>query len=204
MESKIETKVIKIGFVGDTCVGKSPLCTLCVSSESTLDDYSTIGDRHETKFKLKNGKEFKLVLFDSSGQERFRSSNLKIMRRCHGVIIVTSVVDKRSFENIEAWKRSLDDEDLKPFAIFGNKIDLPRETWKISSEEAKNIAQKNGLPYFEISCKTRERIEEGITYLVNEVYEKLENKNKNKINLKDQETKKDSKSNCVGNKKNKK
>ena len=203
MDDKKEIKVIKIGIIGDSCVGKSPLCSTYVLGESTLDSNSTIGDKHETKFKLKNGKEIKLLLFDSLGQERHHTTSIKTMKYCHGVIIVSSVVDKNSFENIENWKRSLDDENIKCFAVFGNKIDLPKDEWKITSEEAKNIAQKNGLPYFEISCKTREGMEEGMDYVVNKIYETLENKNNNSINLKVQETKKNSNSNCVGNKKNK-
>ena len=97
----------------------------------------------------------------------------------------------------------LEDEEIKAYAIFGNKSDMV-DNRKIKFEEAQCMAKKLGLAYFETSCKTREGIEEGFTYVVNEIYEKLENQRINKINLKEKETKKVSNSNCAGKKKNKK
>ena len=70
------------------------------------------------------------------------------------------------------------------FCCIWNKVDLPKDKWKITSEEAKNIAQKNGLSYFEISCKTREGMEEGMAYVVNEVYKKLDSEKFNNITVK--------------------
>ena len=101
------------------------------------------------------------------------------------------------------WINSLYEEGIKCFTLFGNKIDFPKDEWKITSEEAKSFAAENGLAYFETSYKTREGIEEGITYIVNEAYEKFDFKKYNKIiNLNNKKINKDS--NCTGKKKNKK
>ena len=99
--------------------------------------------------------------------------------------------------------RCFEEEGIKAYAIFGNKSDM-LDYRKINSEEAECMAKKLGLAYFETSCKTREGIEEGFTYVANEIYEKLENQRNNNINLKAQETKKVSNSNCAEKKKNKK
>ena len=202
MDNKPEINVIKIGVIGDLYVGKASVCNSYVSGELKLKDYTNYFNKYETKFKLKNGREIQLILFDSKGQERFHSITLTSIRRYHGIILVFSVIDKNSFENIDMWLNALYEEGIKCFAIFGNKIDMPKDEWKITSEEAKSIAQKNGLAYFETSCKTREGTEEGITYVVNEAYEKLENKNNNNINLNNNKINRDS--NCAGKKKNKK
>ena len=116
------------------------------------------------------------------------------MKYCHGVIIVSSLSDKESFDNIQEWKKKLDYAGIKSYAIFGNKSDYEKDKWEITTEEAENIAAKLGLAYFETSCLTWKGINEGFTYVVNEVYENLENKNDkddNKINLNNKEENKD-------------
>ena len=203
MDKKINLVAIKIVVVGDSNVGKSPILNSYISGEPKLDSITTIGDRLDTKFKLKNGKEIKLVLFDTIGQERYRSIALSYLKSCHGVILVFSLTDKSSFENIKNWMHCLEDEGIKAYALFGNKSDMI-DNRIINSEEARCMAEKLGLAYFETSCKTREGIEEGFTYVVNEIYEKLESKRNNNINLENKKIKKDSNSNCAGKKKNKK
>ena len=47
-------------------------------------------------------------------------------------------------------------------------------------KKSKNLL-KNNMAYFETSCVTREGIEKGFSYFVNELYEKLEKKRKKKL-----------------------
>ena len=203
MDVKLERKVIKIVLVGDTMVGKNSICETYSLGEPFLYNKCQIGgNKSESKFKLKNGKEIKLIIWSSNGQERFRSVALSRARYAHGVIIVFSFIDKKSFENIQSWKLSLDEIGIKNYVLFGNKIDMPKDEWKITTEEAKKYAQENNMAYFETSCKTREGIEEGFSYFANELYEKLENPNSNNIQLKKKGTAHES--NCAGKKKNKK
>ena len=62
----IETKVIKIGLLGDGMVGKSAICNRFLGLEFTIDTITTIGsDKFEKKIKLKNGKEIKLHYFNN-------------------------------------------------------------------------------------------------------------------------------------------
>ena len=89
---------------------------------------------------------------------------------------------------------------MKCYAIFENQIDMPKDEWKITSEEAKSIASEYGLPYFETSWKTREGIDERNSYVMNEMYEKFDFKKYNNINnLKNKKMNKDS--NSAGQKK---
>ena len=109
--------------------------------------------------------------------------------------------DKYSFKHIQSWINRIDEIGIKDYIIFGNKIDLPKSQWKVKSEEAKKYAQENNIAYFETSCLTREGLEEGFSYFANELYERITNKDSNKINLKKKEIQHES--NCAG-KKNKK
>ena len=202
MDVKLERKVIKILLVGDSMVGKNSICEIYILGKPTLNEVCQIARNYESKLKLKNGKEIKLIILNTNGQEIFHSISINQARNAHWVIIVFSVDKRSSFENIQSWKLELDGNGIKNYALFGNKIDIPKDEWRITTEEAKKYAQRNNMAYFETSCKTREGIEEGFSYFANELYEKLENQNSNNIKLKKTGTAHES--NCAGKKKNKK
>ena len=164
---------------------------------------STIGsDKLETKFNLKNGNEIKLILWDTAGQERFRSVALKAIKAVQGIVLVFDVTKKSSFDNIGSWLEEIKENLQNPCLIlFGNKIDLGKEKWQVSTEEAKAYAEKMKLPYYETSAKTKQGIQEGFSYIVNETYEKVEGKIDDNIDLGKKTTKE--KSGCFGKKKNK-
>ena len=175
--------VIKIGFLGCSNVGKTSICKSIMNLEFDELEMSTIGsEKYETKFSLKNGKAIKVVIWDSAGQERFLSAALKTYRYVHGIILVFSVADKNSLEYVNSLLKSIKDnfDNISTFLI-GNNIDIEKEKWEVTSEEAKEFAQKNNLIYFETSAKTKYGINDAFSYIIEEVYritdEKLNNKN---------------------------
>jgi len=107
--------------------------------ENTL---STVGsNKSETKYKLEDGKEIKLFLFDTAGQERFRSIALKSVKNSQGVMLVFDVTNKKSFESLVKWLEDIKEEDNNfSMILFGNKCDLPNR--EVSEEEAENFAKK--------------------------------------------------------------
>ncbi len=202
-DKKISLKAIKIGLLGDSTVGKTAICNSLLGLEFNQDMLSTIGsDKLETKFNLKNGNEIKLILWDTAGQERFRSVALKAIKAVQGIVLVFDVTKKSSFDNIGSWIEDIKENLQNPCLIlFGNKIDLGKEKWQVSTEEAKAYAEKMKLPYYETSAKTKQGIQEGFSYIVNETYEKVEGKIDDNIDLGKKTTKE--KSGCFGKKKNK-
>ena len=72
--NKKKISCVKIAVLGDSHTGKTSICDSFMGIEFREDTLSTIGtDKYETRSTLKNGEEIKLVLWDTSGQERFRS-----------------------------------------------------------------------------------------------------------------------------------
>ena len=72
---------IKIGLLGDTRVGKTSICNSFIGMEFQNDYIDTmIYDKFEKKVKLNDGNEIKLVIWDTSGQERFRAAVLKSIK----------------------------------------------------------------------------------------------------------------------------
>ena len=67
-EEKQGIKAVKIGFLGDSTVGKTSVCKSFAGEEFSEDEMITIGsDKYENKFTLKNGKEIKVVVWDTAG-----------------------------------------------------------------------------------------------------------------------------------------
>ena len=80
--SDVSLTAIKLGFLGDSSVGKTAICNSFMGIEFAQEMISTIGsDKLETKMVLKNGKKVKVVLWDTAGQEMLvlGSKKLKII-----------------------------------------------------------------------------------------------------------------------------
>ena len=146
----------KIIVIGDSGVGKS-----CLTNRATTnlfeDTYSATVGFEFLSFNVKiNEKVVKLQIWDTCGQELYRSLITNFYRNSSLAIIVYAINSKDSFENIEMWLRELrthSNPDAKVFLI-GNKIDLENER-KITREQGGNFAKTNKLHLFlESSAKT--------------------------------------------------
>ena len=175
----------KLIFIGDSSVGKSCLTTKAVKNE--FEDYyqATVGFEFMT-FNLKiNDKIIKLQIWDTCGQEIYKSLISNFYRNSSLAVLVYSIDSKESFNHVENWLndlRSQANEDVRVILI-GNKADLESER-KVSKEEGEKYKLDNNLDFFmETSAKTgqnaRNVLVEASKILYND-YLKLE-KNMNKV-----------------------
>ena len=146
----------KIIIIGDSGVGKS-----CLTTKATKnifeDTYSATIGFEFFAFNIKlNEKIIKLQIWDTCGQELYRSLITNFYRNSSLAIVVYSVTDKDSFENLDLWCKELrtnSNPNVKIFLI-GNKIDL-EEQRKIKTEEGLKYADQYKLAKFiETSAKT--------------------------------------------------
>ena len=175
-EIKIHRNLIKLALLGDSAVGKSTICRSFLKIDY-LDDYSLIvQEKVEKNISLNNGKNVKLILWDTAGQERFRAAAFKTVKSVDGIIIVFDVTNRHSFDNLEKWLSDIKDNCYDPAIIlFGNKVDIGEDSWGVSREEIEKFVKVKKLKYFEISAKNRTGIDEGVSYLANTIYSKMEN-----------------------------
>ena len=192
----IELKAIKIGLLGDTPVGKS--CILNSFIRGNYEEFQNTnegGDRAGKTLEIENGKKINVIVFDVNGQERFHSIARGQIRNFHGIILIFDLTIRKTFENIDSWMKTIEDEITKPnVVLFGNKAD-DTDRREVTFEEAENLAQKYDLKYFETSAKTNMNINEGFNYIVNICYNKIKENYENNIKLKN---KKEDKNGCVG------
>ena len=175
--------------LGDGQVGKTSLIYRYIDDTFTFDYLSTIGiDSKKKIIKLENNEQIKVKIFDTAGQERFRSITSNYIKKANGILLIYSVDNPKSFENIETWYQSISEEENKnklPVVFIGNKSDL-EEKRQISKETGIDLAEKFGIEnhFYETSCKTGENVEKAINDLVNQIYEKFGSKNNNSSSLK--------------------
>ena len=104
---QITRKIIQIGTLGDWGVGKSNLSSVFAKNEFSTEHLSTIGINCLIKnIKIKIGnqeKEIKVKIWDTAGQEKFKSISIQYVKNCLGIILVYSILDSKTLENIDNW-----------------------------------------------------------------------------------------------------
>ena len=146
----------KIIVVGDSGVGKS--CLTMRGTKNHFEDFysPTVGFEFFT-FNIRiNDKNIKLQIWDTCGQEAYRSLITSFYRNSSLAIVAYAINNQNSFNHIEAWLNEIKAQANPETKIFliGTKVDLDNER-TIQLEDGEKLAKDNGFNYFiETSAKT--------------------------------------------------
>ena len=191
MNKEIKRKKFNIIVLGEGSVGKTSIIRSLKGNYFEEDILSTVGMDYYSDVKVFDKEEYKFKIFDTAGQERYKSISTSNIKLANGILIVYAVDNKKSFEQIQFWiNKIIEQTDIskKPIILVGNKIDLPRD---ISTEEGANFAQGKKLKYFETSAKTGFNIKEVFNELYIDIYNLKSKTNENfKIKKDTKKTKK--------------
>ena len=171
--AKIED--IKIITLGNSAVGKSSFILKYTDNVFSLDYLTTLGvDYKHKKIKLKNGKDVRLRIFDTAGQERFKSVSASFVKKADGVILIYDIGEKDSFEAVDNWIKSIREigKDKLPIILVGNKCDLSDDKRQVSLKEGQDKANEFNIPFYETSCKEGINIKEVFEKLIDDIIEK--------------------------------
>jgi len=152
----------KLIVIGDSFVGKS--CITTNATKNIFENYysATVGFEFFTILYRINSQNIRLQIWDTCGQEEYRSLIQNFYRNSSLAILVYSIDNKNSFENLEIWLneiRTKGNPDVKIFLV-GNKIDL-EDKREVSTEEGKLFYENNKLSLFiETSAKNGTNIQE--------------------------------------------
>ena len=171
--TKIED--IKIITLGNSAVGKSSFILKYTDNSFSQEYLSTLGvDYKHKKIKLKNGKDVRVRIFDTAGQERFKSVSFSFIKKADGVILIYDISDLDSFKAVDNWIKSIREigKEKLPIVLVGNKCDLSDDERKISLKEGQDKANEFQIPFYETSCKDGINIKEVFEKLVDDIIEK--------------------------------
>lgn len=153
-EDSVVGDAFKIIFLGDISVGKTNLMTRFTADTFSINSKATIGcDVAAKPVKLGNYL-FRLQIWDTSGQERYKSFTAAYFKDANGIIFVYDITNRNSFKNIENWHKMAQNGTNWPMVakmLIGNKSDC-QETREVSEAEGEDFAKAMGLPFFETSA----------------------------------------------------
>jgi small GTP-binding protein len=151
--------VIKLLLIGESSVGKS--CLLLRYAENKFQEsfYTTIGIDFKIKHVTIDNQPARLQVWDTAGQEKFRTITKAYYRGAHGILLVFDMSNAETFAQCQTWMNSIHENMNEPVEIIlvGNKCDKDRV---VSSEEAQAFADRYKVRYFETSAKTGVNVEE--------------------------------------------
>ena len=148
----------KLIAIGDSSVGKSCLTTQAVRNNFMEFYQATVGFEFLTFNLRMNSNVVKLQIWDTCGQEVYKSLISNFYRNCTLALIVYAINNRTSFEHAENWLNDLKNQSNPNVRVFlvGNKSDLEQER-QVSKEEAEKFKEEKNLDVFmETSAKTGE------------------------------------------------
>lgn len=161
----------KIVIIGDSGVGKSSLLSKYLKGVFPPSPLATIATEFATKIiRIKEGGFIKAQIWDTAGEEKYKSITLHHYRKSVGGLILYDITKRTTFNNVISWLNDLQQLGEKGciIALVGNKLDLVENNEKkreVFKEEAKAFADMNNMLFFETSAYT------GIN--INDIFEEL-------------------------------
>ena len=157
VEDLIKFKLIVVGNQG---TGKSSILNRFVNETFEENYQATIGLDFQSKNITIHDQDVRLIIYDTAGQEKFRSLIPMYIREAQIILIVYDICDKESFDAIPKWIQEINDVLNREvvFALIGNKLDIENER-KVSFEEGKKLADQHNYLFQEVSAKTGKNFE---------------------------------------------
>jgi len=171
---------IKVIIIGTSGTGKTNIIRAATNTPFEEDNHSTLTSSFVSKNIIIEKKTYHIELWDTAGQEKFKSLTKIFIVDSKIVIFVYDITQKKSFEELDYWVKLTKEAlgEYPVYALFGNKKDLYLEE-EVDEEEGKKKAEEIGAYFRLTSAKTeRENLNEYITELV----KMFINKNKNNDN----------------------
>ena len=164
-------------LLGDSTVGKTSFL-IRYTDEDFKDTLFTIGIDSKIQNLKKNNRNITLKIYDTAGQERYRSIVQNYYKGADGIILMYDITNKNSFESIEQWinniKESSNYENIG-LVVVGNKCDL--ENNRVVKKEEKELLEKEiEMKIIEASAKLDINVKESFNLLIDKMIEKKSNK----------------------------
>ena len=180
----------KLVLLGASNSGKTSLITRLVSNEFSPDILATLGAGLSTSDFTVNNQTVKLNIWDTAGQENYKSLAKIYYRDAKVVFLVFDITSSDSMKELDYWIEemssiSIDDKIL---FIIGNKIDMEDQR-VVSNEEGQEYANKHKATYIETSAKTGENVVKAFKNAATAFYEASTSSNlpkTNRLNLRDE------------------
>ena len=152
MDASYQMNRQKIIFTGDSGVGKTSIINSIMGQKFSEEYEPSIGVDFFSKTIRYKGRLMKLQIWDSAGQEKFRSIIPSYIRGSSLIFLIFDITKKESFDHLNEWITFITNIENGNIVVVGNKIDL-KENRVITKEEAEKYCKEKNYDYFEVSAK---------------------------------------------------
>eukprot|EP00826_Nyctotherus_ovalis_P052552 TRINITY_DN6682_c0_g1_i10.p1 TRINITY_DN6682_c0_g1~~TRINITY_DN6682_c0_g1_i10.p1 ORF type:complete len:218 (+),score=44.99 TRINITY_DN6682_c0_g1_i10:125-778(+) len=166
--------LLKIILIGDVAVGKTNLVTRYTTKAFNIESKTTVGVEFSMTTIHKDDKTIRVQIWDTSGQETYKSVARNYFKGAHGAIVVYDITNHKSFEHVGDWLKEINEAaDLSPVMMMvGNKCDLDNLR-EVQQEEAIRYAKETGVAFIETSALDMTHVEVAFENIINEIYSQV-------------------------------
>ena len=172
---------VKICLLGDVNVGKTSIASRFCKNSFNDNYINTIGGAYQQQnITLNNGVKIKLHIWDTSGQDRFRSMTNLYYRDAQVAILTYDVTNEQSLESLNYWLNELNDKvevDNMILCLAGNKNDVESSKKMVPTSKGKAFAEEHNMIFYETSAKTGAGVKELFQAIAAKEYELFKDKN---------------------------
>ncbi|KAL0490898.1 Ras-related protein Rab [Acrasis kona] len=167
--------LFKYIIIGDTGVGKS--CLLLQFTDKRFQPVHdlTIGVEFGARMINIEGKQIKLQIWDTAGQESFRSITRSYYRGAAGALLVYDITRRETFHHLTNWLEDArrHSNSTMTIMLIGNKSDLDARR-AVTYEEGEKFAKQHDLIFLETSAKNDENVEEAFIKTARIINDKIQ------------------------------
>lgn len=162
---------------------------LGINNPSTFSPAAPVSNERKSKASEEQQKHMKLSLWDTAGQETYKSITRSYFRGASGALLVFDITRRNTFESVTSWLSDLRQiaEEGIVVVLVGNKTDLaPASTAsssgreqenkrQVTKEEAEDWCKQNGvMRYVETSAKSGDGVERAFLEVAERIYQNIE------------------------------
>jgi len=172
MTEKIDF-LFKLLLIGDSGVGKSCLLLRYCEESFTPSFITTLGIDFRIKTIKLDGKIIKLQIWDTAGQEKFRTITNSFYRGAMGVFLVYDVTSVDTFTAIHKWMNNIVHHAPENVItmLMANKCDIPSRA--VQRENGEKVAKEVNVRHFDVSAKTGQNVNEAFHAMAQELLKKM-------------------------------
>lgn len=173
----------RVVIVGDSAVGKTSLLNRIVDDTFNQYELSTVGANYQLITRRVNGRKIEIQIWDTAGQEKFRSLSPIYFRNATGAIAVFSITSKTSYEHLSEWLSMFTEiaGDDTVIAIVANKCDL-KNSIEVDLEPISESCKEKNYIFAETSAQNGYGVKDFFDTLSVKLVEKLLQKKKTNEN----------------------
>jgi Ras-related protein Rab-11A len=178
--------IFKVVIIGDSSVGKTGILSRYLTGEFSDQVKATVGVEFGTKKLTVKDHKTKIQIWDTAGQEKYRSITNAYYKGAKGSLIVYDISKRSTFDNVDRWVKEvkiMGESDMF-LILIGNKSDL-KDQREVSVDDGLQKAANLGIAFMETSAKTSINVDNSFYYIAENVVNKIISKHAENDGLED-------------------